>query len=97
MLSEYDRFDVWELAYSPIKLNKLKECLELYPNRNDAQILLDGFSNGFKINYHGPRLPFETKNLKSVLLNPHAANEKVENEIKLGRLQVRLEKSLYQT
>jgi hypothetical protein len=45
-----------------------------------------GVSSGFKINYHGPRLPVETKNLKSVLENPHIALEKVENEIQLGRI-----------
>jgi hypothetical protein len=35
--------------------------------------ILEGFSSGFKINYHGPRLPVETKKLKSVLENPHIA------------------------
>jgi hypothetical protein len=45
-----------------------------------------GISSGFKINYHGPRLPVETKNLKSVLENPQIALEKVENEIQLGRI-----------
>ena len=39
-----------------------------------------------KINYHGPRLPVETKNLKSVLENPRIALEKVENEIQLGKI-----------
>jgi hypothetical protein len=38
--------------------------------------LIEGFSSGFKINYHGPRLPVETKNFKSVLENPHIALEK---------------------
>jgi hypothetical protein len=35
--------------------------------------LLDGFSNGFKIKYSGPRLALETKNLKSVFINPTVA------------------------
>jgi hypothetical protein len=46
--------------------------------------LLDGFSNGFKIKYSGPRLALETKNLKSVFINPTVALQKVENEIHLG-------------
>jgi len=34
----------------------------------------------------GPRLALETKNLKSVLINPTAALQKVENEINMGRI-----------
>ena len=64
----------------------MKRCLEVYPNKNDAKILHDGFMYGFKINYHGPRLPSETRNLKSVLMNPQAATEKVETENKIGKI-----------
>jgi hypothetical protein len=38
----------------------------------------------FKIKYSGPRLALETKNLKSVFINPTVALQKVENEIHLG-------------
>ena len=49
-------------------------------------MLSDGFRYGFKLQYEGPRVPLDTKNLKSVLQNPVAAIEKVENEIKNGRI-----------
>lgn len=45
-----------------------------------------GFRYGFKLHYEGPRHPFDTKNLKSVLQNKTAAIEKVENEIRNGRI-----------
>jgi hypothetical protein len=48
-----------------------------------AYELLDGFSNGFKIKFSGPRLALETKNLKFVFINPTVALQKVENEIHL--------------
>ena len=81
-----DRFNVWKLGFSPIKLHELEEFLKLYPNKTAAYELLDGFSNGFKIKYSGPRLALETKNLKSVFINPTVALQKVENEINLGRI-----------
>ena len=81
-----DRFNVWKLGFSPIKLHELEECLKLYPNKTAAYELLDGFSNGFKIKYRGPRLALETKNLKSVFINPTVPLQKVENEINLGRI-----------
>ena len=70
----------------PINLAALKESLNNYPKKDIAGQLFEGFSSGFKINYHGPRLPVETKKLKSILENPHIALEKVENEIQLGRI-----------
>ena len=81
-----DRFNVWKLGFSPIKLHELDECLNLYTNHTAAYELLDGFSNGFKIKYSGPRLALETKNLKSGFINPTVALQKVVNEIHLGRI-----------
>jgi hypothetical protein len=58
-----DRFNVWKLGFSPIKLHELEEFLKLYPNKTSAYELLDGFSYGFKIKYSGPRLALETKKI----------------------------------
>jgi len=44
-------------------------------------MLLDGFTNGVKLYYHGPRMPLDTTNLKSVLFNTDVAISKVKNEI----------------
>jgi hypothetical protein len=45
-----------------------------------------GFRYGFRINYAGPRVPYESRNLKSVLNNPTIAWEKVMNEVNAGRI-----------
>lgn len=57
-----------------------------YPDKESAKFLSEGFNYGFKLHYEGPRLPSDSKNLKSVLVNTTATIEKVENEIKLGRI-----------
>lgn len=80
------RHDVWAIGYSPINTEELDISLQNYPHKDVANLLSDGFHYGFKLQYEGPRLPSESKNLKSVLQNPLAAIEKVENEIKLGRI-----------
>ena len=67
------------MGYSPIHLNELYIALEKYSRKDIAKLLKDGFTSGFKINYTGPRLPLDTKKLKSVLQYPVAAYEKVEN------------------
>jgi hypothetical protein len=48
------------------QIRNLEKFLKLYPNKTAAYELFDGFSNGFKIKYNGPRSALETKNLKSV-------------------------------
>jgi hypothetical protein len=49
-------------------------------------MLLDGFTNGLKLYYHGPRMPLDTKNLKSVLFNTDVAISKVKNKSLEGRI-----------
>ncbi|CAC5400509.1 unnamed protein product [Mytilus coruscus] len=73
------RYDVWKLGYSPICTADLDEAFQLHPDRETATLLTNGFKYGFKLQYEGPRLPFETKNLKSVIENHRASSEKVEN------------------
>lgn len=78
--------EVWSLGRSPIDLNELHRLLWNYPDKYNADILYDGFLNGFKINYTGPRVALETKNLKSVLQNPDLCAKKIQSEIDLGRI-----------
>ena len=49
-------------------------------------ILYKGFSEGFRLNYFGPRCRIESKNLHSVIQNPWVAWEKVMSEVKNGRI-----------
>jgi hypothetical protein len=47
---------------------------------------LNGFTQGFKINYEGQRVTCEYRNLLSVIQNPIEAQTKLNNEISLGRM-----------
>ena len=49
-------------------------------------MLFDGFTNGFKLYYHGTRMSLDTTNLKSVLFNTDVAISKVKNEILESRI-----------
>lgn len=78
--------DVWCLAFTPINISELNKLTELYPNQDDAHMLYNGFLEGFRLNYCGPRSRTDSKNLKSVIQNPEIAWEKVMNEIYCGRI-----------
>lgn len=54
-----------ELAKTPIKVEALKRVIANYPNSADKQIVLDGFLYGFRVQYGGPRLPFNCKQFVS--------------------------------
>ncbi|CAC5356332.1 unnamed protein product [Mytilus coruscus] len=68
-----DRYDIWKMGHSPINIEQLELFLKDYPNEQNKQILFNGFKFGFSLNYHGPRFPFDSKTIKSVLLNPVGA------------------------
>ena len=74
------------MGYSPINLPILSKLLSVYPDREAADILYNGFRYGFRINYAGPTVPYESRNLKSVLNNPAIAWEKVMHEVNAGRI-----------
>jgi hypothetical protein len=80
------RYHIRSLGYSPINVNRLALNLKNYPIQADANMLLDGFTNGFKLYYHGPRMSLDTTNLKSVLFNTDVAISKVKTEILEGRI-----------
>lgn len=71
---------------SPIKLVPLKKWLDRYPNRVSADMLLKGFTAGFRLEYKGVRAAREAPNLKSVKIDPNAIVKKLEKEISLGRI-----------
>ena len=76
---------VRSLAQVPINLKNLKKMLKNYPNKKAAEFLDRGFSEGFDLNYTGPRMPVDLPNLKSVENNMEIAREKILKELKLGR------------
>lgn len=75
-----------ELGCSPVKVEILLKYLEFYTNRVDAEVLAEGFKYGFKIDYSGPRVAREHKNLKSAVEQETFLLEKIGKEIDLGRI-----------
>ena len=78
--------DIWALGETPINVPTLKKLLDIYPNKSDVAFLAEGFEFGFKLHYKGPFYSGECKNLKSVLQNEVLANEKLDQEVALGRM-----------
>lgn len=74
-----------DVAPTPIRISVLKEWLEIssYP---DANILLSGFQDGFRLCYNGPRHSRIARNLKSITKYPGVALQKIDKELKLGRI-----------
>ena len=66
---------------SPIKLDVLLPLLDQYPKKESAQILREGFSEGFRLGYQGPRVGRESRNLKSALQLHEKIMEKIEKEM----------------
>ena len=55
-------------------------------NSHIAYRLIKGFSEGFKINYQGPRITSTAPNLGSAYENPDVVDEKLQKERELGRI-----------
>ena len=68
-----------------MKIDALKKELQFYDS-NEAQIILNGFCNGFPLNYKGPHMPSESKNLKSALIRPEITQQKIDKEVAEGRV-----------
>lgn len=78
-------FDVHNLAQSPINVIALQEHLKNY-DVTEAEFLLNGFINGFPLQYTGPRIARDSKNLRSTLLNPDIIKSQIKKEIQAGRV-----------
>lgn len=57
-----------------------------YPKKYVASRLIQGFSQGFKLQYTGPRFPIQCNNLKSANDYPIGLKDKIEKEIEMGRI-----------
>ena len=73
-------------GHTPIKFENLSVLLEKYPLQKEANELYHGFKEGFRLNYTGPRQHFECENLKSVFVLKDETMEKINKEVKLGRI-----------
>ena len=75
-----------QLGKTPINVKKLEELLEFYPNTVDEQILLDGFTFGFKVNYEGSRCSYDSINLISAREHEQQLEEKIIE--RLGKVEL---------
>lgn len=70
---------------TPIRPLQLKDWLSGY-SAEETNFLVEGFSNGFLVPYHGPSLDRVTTNHSSALNNPTAVDQKIQKELSLGRI-----------
>ena len=77
---------MWDKGLTPIKISQLEKYLEIYECREDAQILLEGFLEGFRLQYTGPRISVHAKNLVSAEIHNAETFEKLQKEVQLGRM-----------
>ena len=85
-LAETTNLDVESRAPTPVNQTVLDRYLSCYNNKNDAKILSEGFSSGFKLQYEGPRVSTDCKNLESLNMLENEAIEIVLKEVSLGRI-----------
>jgi hypothetical protein len=57
-----------------------------YPCKDTVSELTEGFLNGFKLHYTGPRFHRESSNLVSASQHKDEVKAKVQKEIDLGRI-----------
>lgn len=77
-------FDTSNLAPTPINKETLEQFLHSYLHK-DAEILHDGFNNGFSLHYSGPIVSRVAGNLKSAEQNPEVVKAKLDKEVEAGR------------
>ncbi|CAG2243366.1 unnamed protein product [Mytilus edulis] len=77
---------LWDKGWTPINIIELNTYLGDYANRVDAQLLLEGFTFGFRIQYEGPRISTTAKNLVSAEIHKFETLAKLHDEVKLGRI-----------
>ena len=82
---ELDSSNRFCLGKSPINVKNLEAELKYY-DHPDKNCILQGFKNGFQLNYAGPRETRFSKNLKSCNGHEAIVSEKIKKECELGRV-----------
>lgn len=75
---------LYTMGNTTIKVTQLKTYLTTYKKRK--KFLINGFQNGFKLQYNGPRRPRQAKNLKSANQHPDIVHQKICKELALQRI-----------
>lgn len=78
---EQENSQLIELGRTPIKVDNLRHYLKIYPNRDDAFVLLGGFTGGFRVNYTGQLITFNCKNIISTEQHEAELKAKISKKI----------------
>ena len=71
---------------TPISLSVLRSWLCRYPNREAADLLMNGFAQGFKLGFNGPRMGRDSDCPSSAAQRPQVVKENIHKEMSLGRI-----------
>ena len=74
------------MGSSPINVDEVKKALSDYPDQNIAHSITHGHEFGLKLNYSGPRLPFDMHSRDICGEIYEIANRKILKEINMGRI-----------
>ena len=74
------------MGSSPINVDEVKKALSDYPDQNIDHSITHGLEFEFKLNYSGPRLPFDMHSRDIFWELYDIANRKIFKEINLGRI-----------
>ena len=77
---------MWDLGHTPIHTDQLNKLLSVYPDKDAASLLQNGFSLGFRLQYTGPRNFLMSNNLVSANEFKQETWKKLKSEIELGRI-----------
>jgi len=77
--------NISNIANTPINTTELQQQANGYDTQK-LNTIMNGFVNGFKIQYAGPRLYRTAKNLRSAIARPEIVTEKINTEILAGRV-----------
>ena len=81
-----ETIQLYSLANSPICISEVQKSLSTYPLQDVASELIKGLKFGFQLQYSGSRLPFRSRNSRSILQNPDLVLRKINKEIDMGRI-----------
>ena len=71
-------------AHTPVNTHLLASLLSGHPSHGFTTYLLQGFTQGFEVGYHGNRLPHSAPNLRSALARPHVIDTYLTAECQAG-------------
>lgn len=72
---------------TPVNVDAMRQWLDLYPNRDDAETLRNGFLYGFCIPFVYSDSPFFLENLKSARGHTEVLRQKMQTKVNLGRME----------